>query len=270
MDIFNFNTLEFMSLLLTFFRISIVVFMLPIFGGDSVPVQVKACMAIVITLALWPAVSLDGHYFPAHPFGLVVLILGEVFIGLTLSLMVQFVFAGIQTGGQVLGFQMGFTMISIADPLSGGQIGITSHYLYMVAVLIFLVCNGHLVMLMALGKSFALIPPGHIFMSSELSERIFSLSGSMFILALHIAAPVMASLFMVELALAFMGRAAPQMNLLMIGFPIKIAVGFFFIGMLFTVIAAHMQNFTDMLPESFAQVLRALSPPSVPPVPFGR
>lgn len=264
MDIFNFNALEFMGLLLTFFRISIVVFMLPIFGGDSVPVQVKACMAIVVTLALWPTVSLDGRYFPAHPLGIALLIMGELFIGLVLSLMVQFVFAGIQTGGQVLGFQMGFTMISIADPLSGGQIGITSHYLYMMAVLIFLICNGHLIMLMALGKSFALIPPGHIFMSPELPERIFSLSAEMFVLALHIAAPVMASLFMVELALAFMGRAAPQMNLLMIGFPLKIAVGFFFIGMLFTVIAAHIQNFTDMLPESFSQVLRALAPPSIP------
>ncbi|SHN68523.1 flagellar biosynthetic protein FliR [Desulfovibrio litoralis] len=260
MNVFNFNYVELLGFLLTFVRVSIVIFLLPIFGGDSVPMRIKAYLAAIITFVLFPSIALDGNAFPLNIWSLTIFILGEIFVGLTLSLMVQFVFAGIQTGGQVLGFQMGFTMVTAIDPLTGGQTAITSHFLYMIAVLIFFIFNGHLVMLYGISQSFTLIPPGSLLIRPELLDFILELSGNMFILALHIGAPVIVALFTVELALALMGRAAPQMNLLMIGFPVKIAVGFFFMGVLFTIISDHIQNFVEILPNNFAAVIHSMSP----------
>lgn len=256
MDIFNFSPELFMSFVLTLMRVSLLVFLMPFYGGDSVPPPVKAALCLVLTLALFPHLSFPASAFPAHPFGLVPILIGELILGMTLGMCVHFIFAGIQTGGEILGFQMGFTMVTLMDPLSGAQVSITSHLLYMVSLLVFLTFDGHLHLLRALADSFALLPPGGLLMKGPLVDTILSLSGAMFALALKIAAPVMAAIFMVELALALMGRAAPQMNLMTLGFPIKIAVGFFFIGMLFSVLSLKMEDIVIELGPMFDNLMR--------------
>ncbi|MDR2161157.1 MAG: flagellar biosynthetic protein FliR [Desulfovibrio sp.] len=242
MEIFSFNPATLFSFLLTLMRISLVVFLLPFYGGETLPATVKACICLVLTLALWPQLSFPGELMPAHPWGIAVVLLKELVLGLLLGLSVAFIFAGIQTGGEIMGFQMGFTMVTLADPQSGAQVSITSHLLYMVALLIFLALDGHLALLRGLAGSFALIPPGGLTVGGPLAGSVLELSAGMFSVAVQIAGPIIAALFMVELALALMGRAAPQMNLLTLGFPLKIAVGFFFIGMIFSIIALRMED----------------------------
>src|SRR5690554_118459 len=153
MDLFNFDEASFLSFLLTLMRISLVVFLLPVFGGNSAPRLVKDALCMVLTLALWPHLSFSGSLLPGHPFGIALMLAGEIIMGIMLGLLVRFFFAGIQTGGELLGFQMGFTMVSVADPLSGQSTSISSHFMYMVSLLIFLVLDGHLVMLKGLTDS---------------------------------------------------------------------------------------------------------------------
>lgn len=260
MDIFAFSQAEFLSFILTFIRISLIVFLLPFFGGESIPMQVKACICLVLTMAVWPRLSLYIGDTAPHPLGLAIIIFSELVLGLLLGLCVQFVFAAVQTGGEMLGFQMGFTMVAIIDPLSGARISVTSQVLYMVTMLIFLVFNGHLYLLQALAESFDLIPPGGLVVTSSVTSTVIRLSGDMFILALKIASPVLVALFMVELTLALMGRAAPQMNLMTLGFPIKISVGFFFLSFLFTVMSGRMQSFIVEMGPLFKSLLRMGSP----------
>ena len=260
MDLFNFNTLEFFSFLLTLMRISLVVFLLPVYGGKSAPAQVKAAMCLVLTLALFPALKLEGGAMPAHPLMLGTILISELILGLVLGLMVRFVFAGIQTGGEIIGFQMGFTMISVADPMTGSNVSVTSSLLYMVALLTFMTLNGHLYLLQAVADTFTLIPPGGLVLSAKLGKTVFAMSAQMFVLAVKIAAPVMAVLLLVELALALMGRAAPEMNLLTLGFPLKIAVGFYFLGLLFTIMADHMRLLIIDLVPMAQTLINAASP----------
>ncbi len=256
MDIFGFSAADFTSFLLTLIRVSLVVFLLPFYGGENIPPTVKGALCIVLTMALWPHLSFPGGLFPAAPPAIIILVLREALLGLMLGLCVHFIFAGIQTGGQLLGFQMGFTMVTLADPTSGAQISVTSHLLYTVSLMVFLVLDGHLHLLRALADSFALIPPGGLAVSRTATGDMIELSAGMFSLAVKIAAPVLVALFMVELALALMGRAAPQMNLLTMGFPIKIAVGFFFIGTLFTIMAQHMEDLIIGLGPMFHNLMR--------------
>ena len=261
--IFTLNPAGIMSFLLTLLRISLLVFLLPFFSGTAIPNQIKAACTIVLALALWPHLSFDGSLFPAHPLALVMLLLGELLLGLMLGLFVQFIFAGIQTGGQMLGFQMGFTMMNVADPLSGNQIGVTSHLLYQVALVCFLAMNGHLYLLQALTSSFELMPPGAFVMRPILMTEIIELSAGMFVLAVKVAAPILASLFLVELALALMARAAPQMNILIIGMPIKIAVGFFFMSIVFALLSQTLEATLFDLGAAFRHFL-SLSGPETP------
>ena len=255
MDIFSFDMSALAGFLLTLLRVSLVVFLMPFYGGEYIPVQVKAAFCLVLTMAVWPQLSFAGSLLPAHPAGIMTLMLEEGILGLLLGLCVYFIFAGIQTGGEIMGFQMGFTMMTLADPMSGAQVSITSHLMYMVTFLVFLALDGHLHLMRALADSFALIPPGGLRLSGALTAGVLELSAGMFFLAVKIAAPVMAALFMVELTLALMGRAAPQMNLLTLGFPVKIAVGFFFIGILFSTLALRMEDIIIELKPMFDRVM---------------
>lgn len=259
MDIFGFDSLSLMSFLLTLTRVSLLVFLLPFFGGDTIPAQVKVSVCLVLTIAIWPNLAVRGELFPSHPLNFLLLVLGEILLGVLLGLMVHFVFVGMQMGGQIIGFQMGFSMITLADPSTGNQLVATSFLAQTVAMAIFLTLDGHLFLLSALTASFSLVQPGQLLIEGRAVADMISLSSQMFILGLKIAGPIIACLFMVDLALALMAKVAPQMNLLMIGFPLKIGVGFFLMGILFTLISLYMQDFVRDIGPMFLNFMRFVS-----------
>ncbi len=258
--IFTLNAPAIAGFLLTLMRISLLVFMLPFYGGENVPATVKGALCIVLALAVWPRLSFAGSYLPAHPLGLILLMFGELMVGLMLALFIQFIFAGIQTAGELMGFQMGFTMMQVADPLSGQQISGISHLLYMVSLVTFLALDGHLYILQGLTSSFAIMPPGGFFARPLLLAEVITLSSQMFILAVKVAGPILAALFLIELALALMARAAPQMNLLIIGMPVKIAVGFFFMFIVFTLLARTIEDSIYDIGPVFRHLLQLSAP----------
>ena len=260
MDVYNFNPDHVLSLLLTLMRISIVLFMMPVFNTNSIPVQVKASICLVLTLALWPHLSLSGSGISSHMLGIVLMLLGELVLGLVMGMTVQFLFMGIQSGGELLGFQIGFTMVNVVDPLSGMQNSATAYFLWMVSILSFLALDGHLFMLKALADSFYLIPAGGLLIGEVLLRQIFDLSAQLFVLAVKIAAPVMLALFLTEVALGLMNRAAPQMQVMMVGFPLKIAIGFLFLGLLLIVLSGQIEQFVIGMNPMFLNLLKAGSP----------
>ncbi|MDL2316371.1 flagellar biosynthetic protein FliR [Desulfovibrio sp. OttesenSCG-928-A18] len=255
MDVFGFDPASFTSFLLTLMRVSLIVFMMPFYGGNYIPNQVKGALCLVLTMAIWPNLSFPGAALPAHPFSIGIMLLAELVLGLLLGICVYFMFTAVQLGGEIMGFQMGFTMLSMADPASGAQMSVTAQILHMVTLILFLSLDGHLILLRGLADSFAIIPPGGLRISGPLTESVLALSGTMFSLAIRIAAPVIAAILMAELTLALMGRAAPQMNLLTLGFPIKIGVGFFFMGILFTTIALFLEDYIIDLRPMFARIM---------------
>ena len=259
MDIFSYDPTAVLSFLLTIMRVSIVMFMLPIFSTNNIPVSVKAAVTMVFTVAVWPHLSLSGSLMPEHPFDLAIMALGEVFMGLVLGMAVNFLFMGIQSGGELLGFQMGFTMINFADPLTGNQTGATAFFLWMVGLLTFLALDGHLYMIKGFAASFAIVPPGALFIGENLLWEVLELSSEVFVLALQIAAPVMVALFMVEVALGLVARTSPQIHIMEFGFPIKIGVGFFFVGLLLVVMANKVEEFITGMDGLFANLLRGMS-----------
>lgn len=259
MNIFNYDPTTVLSFLLTMMRVSIVMFMLPIFSTNNIPVLVKGAMTVVFTLGVWPHLALSGSLMPAHPFDVALMALGEVFIGLVLGMAINFLFMGIQSGGELLGFQMGFTMINFADPLTGNNTGITAFFLWMVSILTFLALDGHLYMIKGFAASFSILPPGALFIGSNLLWEVLSLSSQIFVLALKIAAPVMIAIFMVETALGLVARTSPQMHIMDFGFPVKIGVGFFFVGLLLIIMSQQIEVFITGMDAMMANLMRGMS-----------
>jgi len=255
MDLFHFDPATMFSFLLTLFRVSILLFVLPFFGGANIPNTVKGSLCIIMSMALWPHLSFPGVMMPSSPWHILIMLMGELMIGLILGLTVRVLFGAVQMGGQLIGFQMGYAMINVVDPLTGQSVVITSHFLYMTTLLTFLALDGHLYLLQSLADSFAVVAPGGLLVSTQLSLHLIRMVGQIFVLAIRIAAPVMASIFLVDLALALVGRAAPQMNVLMLGFPLKIGVGFIFLGILFTTLSRHVGEFITGMGPMFRALL---------------
>ena len=259
MDLFNFDPALFFSFLLTLVRISLVVFLLPFFGATSLPNTVKVALCLVLSLALWPKLSFPGTQFPGNPWSLSLMVAGEILMGVLLDILVRFLFAAAQSAGAIMGFSMGFTLMNSIDPLSGASESGLSHLLNQVVTLLFLCLNGHLVLLGALAQSFAMVPPGGLLINPALASHLIAFSSQLFVLAIKIAAPIMASIFLVDLALALVARAAPQMNVLFIGFPIKIGVGFLFMTLVFAALASYVGQYIAELLPMISLVLKASS-----------
>lgn len=260
MDLFNFDPNMFLGLLLTFIRISIVLFMLPIFAVEGLPLQWKAGICMILALVLYPNLGVSGTLMPTNMFGILLMLVGEVILGLVLGMAVNFFFAGIQSGGEILAMQMGFSMITLADPMSGNNTGLIAHFLYMVATLIFLSLDGHLYLIKAFSYTFRIVPPGGLVIREVLLAEVLELASMVFAFALRIAAPVMAALFLTEVALGLMTRAAPQIHIMEVGFPLKICVGFFFVGLLFVIVSEETRRFIIGLDGVFLNLLRAMGP----------
>lgn len=259
MDIFNFDPNTLLSFYLTLFRISVVLFLLPFYGGRSIPTPVKAALTLTLSLALWPQLSFPAELFPKSPWNIAVMFLGEAALGMTLGMLVRILFSAVQTGGHIIGFQMGFAMVNVVDPLTGVSEAVTAHFLYMCTMLTFLALNGHLFLLQAMSQSFEYVPPGQFMINAVVAKQVFTFSEQLFILAIKIAAPVMVAVFLVDLSLALISKAAPQMHVLVVGFPVKIAVGFFFLGGLFQILAMHVTEFIKGMGALFLNILKAIA-----------
>ncbi len=209
----------------------------------------------MLTFALWSHISFPYTYFPPSPLALGIMAVGEILFGMILSLIIRCIFAGIQMAGQIIGFQMGFSMMNVVDPLSGTSVELTSQFLYLVTLLLFLTMDGHLYMLAAFTKSFSLVPPGTFLINQQVYNHLLYFSSQIFVIAVKVAAPVMVAELLVSSGLGIVARLAPQINVLFVGFPIKIAVGFFFMGILFDLIFYFLKGTIGNMGAIFQSVM---------------
>jgi len=230
MDILGLSQEQFKCLILILLRVSIILFMFPVFGGMMVPKPVKAGLALMITIVLFPIVRPDPRLFPESLVGSINLILSELVLGLIIGLTIRLFFAAIQLGGQLIGFQMGFAIANVLDPESGTQGSILAQLGYWVALLCFLILDGHHVLLETLANSFSIIKMGSLGIGAGIFNRISEVSGDMFAMAIKIGAPAIAALLLTSAAFGIIARVVPQVNVLIVAFPIKIVVGLFFFG----------------------------------------
>ena len=236
------------GLLMIGVRVSIVIIFLPFLGSGGISARIKAVLVIALTVLLYPVCS-PAPASLAHV-NWFSFFFGEMIVGLTLGLSINFVFEAMQVAGQICGLQLGFSMESLIDPQTQAQSPTLSVLFYMIAVLIFLQLNVHHWMLRVLAESFSRVPPGSFVVNRGLPLELIRDSGIMLSLGAQIAAPITLAAIVIDVALGFMGRAAHQLPVMLIGISIKELVG---IGMLATVIAL----WPTRLEREFAHAIRA-------------
>jgi len=230
----------------------VILFLFPIYGSEVVPVMVKAGLSLVITLCLFSIVHADPSVFPEKVFSAPVLVVTELFIGLCLSLGVRLFFAATQVAGVLIGFQMGFSMINVVDPQSGSQVSIMDQVAYWVVLVVFLILNGHHLIINALVESFRIMPVGGgIFLEKGLFDMMGEFGGAVFSISVKMGAPVIASLFFTSVAFGIISKFAPQINVMIVAFPVKIIIGLFLFGFMLEIAsyftAGYVRDFYGIL-----------------------
>ena len=232
MEILNLIDPESFNLfLLVLARIGVVLFMIPPFSTNMMPALPKAGLAMIISMLIYSVADVDPGLLPETAPETALLIIAEVMIGLMLSLFVRLFFGAVQLAGQVIGFQMGFSMINVVDPQSGANVSIMEELFYWVTVIIFLAFNGHHVILSALIESFRLVPPGVFVFQAEILSKILDTAARMFVLSVKMGAPVIAALLFTSAAFGLTAKFSPQMNVMIVAFPVKIVVGLVLFGL---------------------------------------
>jgi flagellar biosynthetic protein FliR len=194
----------------------------PLFGGAYAPPVLKIGLTLVLGISMIPLVPLPDALPPP---ALALVLLREALIGLSLGFAIRVLVAGAEFGGHLAGFQLGFTYASVVDPQSGVRNGVLSALYGTVAIVVFFAVNAHHDLLRALARSFEALPVGAGQVGDGLASIVMRLLGLVFVLGAQLAAPVVIVLLVAELALGLLSRAAPTLNLMAQGFPIRLLVG---------------------------------------------
>jgi flagellar biosynthetic protein FliR len=236
------------NFLLVLARISAAVIAMPLFGARGVPSQTKIGLALLLALIVVP---LQGPHLRPIPTNLIVfssLIGSEVLIGIALGVAVSLIFHAMQMGASLVGVQMGFGIGAVIDPMTGGQVGTLDQFYQLLVTLVFFAVNGHLIVIQGLLHSFQVVPPGAADISLIAGDKVTPFFASLFVVAIRISLPVVGALLLTDIAMALVGRTVPQMNVLIVGFPVKIAVGLL-------VLAAAMPLLTGFMAATFGRAL---------------
>jgi len=214
--------------LLPLFRVAAFVMAAPILSTAMIPMNVRVIISVAISIAIFPSLTPDNSIDPVS-LEMILLIFQQFLIGVSLGFVMQFMFAAVVMGGQVIGMQMGLGFAQMMDPQTGVSVPVVSQFYNIIAVLLFLSINGHLVLIQILAESFNAIPIGDIGMPLSALESLVYFSAWIFSGALIMVLPAVVALLMINMVMGVMTRATPQMNIFAVGFSITITAGFIII-----------------------------------------
>ncbi|GBE11577.1 MAG TPA: flagellar biosynthetic protein FliR [Gammaproteobacteria bacterium] len=206
-------------------RIGAMLAVAPIFAGRMISVRIRTILALAITWVLVPIIPPAPAIDPLSAQGLLISV-QQLAIGVAMGFVVQLVFGAVVVAGQSIAVGMGLGFSEVVDPLNGVQVPVLSQFYSITATLLFLALNGHLLLIQVLAASFHALPVGPVGLSRADLWRLAGWGSQMFAGAIAIALPALLSLILVNLAFGMVTKAAPQMNIFAVGFPVTILVGF--------------------------------------------
>lgn len=224
-----------------FFRIAGLLMAAPVIGTRSVPVRVRISMAVVITIVIFPIIPAVPQIDPVSLQGALIS-MQQVIIGVGMGLSMRVIFTALELAGQAIGQLMGLMLASMVDPLNGNQVPIIGQFYLLLATLLFLVVDGHLMMIRVLAESFTSMPIGTTGISKNGAWEVLMWTGHIISTAVIIALPALVSLLIVNLSFGVMTRSAPSLNIFAVGFPVMIILGVIIILISLNSFIPHMMN----------------------------
>ena len=247
----NIPVADFIIGLLIFMRIFAAFIASPIYGHPSIPVLARIFLSIVLSYIVF--LTLDKSQITVE-FNLAWLFTNavkEIITGLIFGFMLNFVFHGISYAGMFIGLDMGLSMSDVLNPMDGSSVNVVGQFIYFAAMLIFLLINGHYYIISGLVYSFRIIRLGKFTITEPVYDLLIKYAGTVFIIAVKIASPIMVSFFLVHIAEGIIARVLPQMQIFFVSQPLIIGIGFILLFSLtpiyFYVIKYMLKGYEDNL-----------------------
>lgn len=208
-----------------FFRIGAALTAVPVIGLSFLPVRIRLLLALVLTLVIAPVIPPVPAIDPMSLEGILIT-LQQVLVGASMGFALYLIFSAFVYAGQIIGMQMGLGFALLVDPQNGVQVPVLSQLYVVLAMLMFLVLDGHLILIEVLAESFHTLPISTSGLFAVGLWELVSSASKMFAGALQVALPAVTALLLVNLAFGVMARAAPQLNIFTVGFPLSLILGF--------------------------------------------
>ena len=242
--------------LLMLTRCSGIFMIAPFFGSLNIPVTIRAAAAFAFTLVLFPVVDgLGTVAAPPSVWAFAGSVLAELFIGWLIGFVAYVCFSAIHMAGKVMDMQVGFAVVNVMDPTSGQQIPLIGSLLYNLGIIVFLVTNGHHVIITALAESFRMVPLAAMQPNLSLTMLLVDFTNGIFVTGMKIAMPVTFAILLVNVALGILARTMPQMNIFVVGIPLQLMVG---VGVLSMLLPFYVMFLDVLFNEMYGKISIAL------------
>ena len=213
-----------------FFRIGAVLMTMPVIGTQLLPMRIRMYLALALTALVAPQIA-EVPQLDALALSTWVVIAEQILIGASMGFLLQLLFQIHVVAGQIIAMQMGLGFASMNDPAMGINVAVVAQVFTMLVTLLFLALNGHLVVIEVLVESFATLPIGQTLQAVDFHTLVLRFSWVM-ASALLIGLPAITALLIVNLSFGVMMRAAPQLNIFSVGFPLTLVFGLFILWIL--------------------------------------
>lgn len=259
-DIISFILVNFQLFILILFRITGLFVISPIFGRNNLPVIAKIGMAVTISLVILP-LKINTVYLDIENLRtLVFWSMSEFVIGIIIGLIAFIYFSLIYLAGMIIDIQMGFGMVNIMAPQTNAQMPLMGGLYNIIITLIFLAMNGHHQIIKSLVYSYEILPIGfNISVTENLMNYLIKIFMDIFGLALQLSAPILISIFLANVILGVLARTMPQMNIFIVGLPLKIALGIIMITLSLRYFVPYSETLFKTMFQSIYEFMQILS-----------
>jgi flagellar biosynthetic protein FliR len=238
-------------------RLSAMMAVAPVFSSRTIPVRVKAGLVIIVSWITLPLVAEQGGTVPDSAIALALLAGKEALLGLAFGLVAQFLFAAVQTAGAFIDVTAGFAISQTLDPASNANISVLGRWYNLIAIASFLAIGGHQLLVAGVVRSFTLAPPLSDPDMGAVVTGVLAQADDILLVVVQIGAPIIGALLVTDVTLGVISRSVPQMNVFIVGLPLKIVVALAGSAILLPAFIALTSSLAMRMFSDMSQIMRA-------------
>lgn len=257
-SIYNYSLNEIVAFALVLLRVSGLIVTMPIIGNATVPASVKVLLSLSLTLVLFPQVGWKKLTIDADTFGLFSLAIKEIFVGLVMGTLARLFFHAISMAGQIMSVSLGLSAGQLMNPAIGEMSTAIDQFLVILASIFFLTINGHHVIIGGVFQSYNLVPLQELSVTVTGFGHLGEIVQSTMAIALKVSAPILVSILFLNVAVAIIGKAVPQINILITSLPINILSGLMVLIVCLPLLIWEMRSILEVTTNELFRLLKSM------------
>lgn len=246
--------------MLVFVRMTGLFVVSPIFGRRNIPTYFKIGFSFFIALILVNTTAVQSFQYDGGIMAYALLVIKEFIVGISIGFIAYIAFTAIYVAGEIIDMQMGFGVVNVMDPVSNIQVPVTSNLYFIMSMLLLLLMNGHHMLIKTIFDSFTTLPLGTVVFDASLADGLIAVFGTVFVTGFKIAAPVVAAILITDVALGTISRMVPQLNIFVIGMPLKISIGLIILLITMPMFMNVMESIFKSMDGSMLNYIKELKP----------